>query len=219
MGYDVIAFATKKNEEYFQKECLLAKSPCVISKDFVLEPAYENSRGLPAVYNEILRRHRGKDVNSILFVHDDVRIDDGLVKSKLYEGFKDFDIIGLAGCSKFIISTAAWGSRANSGFSGAVAHMHHGRIGMTVFGVSPDKCAVIDGLFIAVNRKLINSGIEFDEDFDFHLYDLSFCVRAIRAGMKIGTYPIWVVHNSIGDFQSEGWKVSAKRFVLKYGGN
>lgn len=56
---------------------------------------YENQEGLSVVYNRFLNARDSK--NLIVFVHDDVRIQDLFFVEKLDQAFDSFDVIGVAG--------------------------------------------------------------------------------------------------------------------------
>lgn len=55
----------------------------------------ENQRGLPEVYNERIVASDAGDI--LVFVHDDVWIDDNFFGTHVVEGLRDFDVIGVAG--------------------------------------------------------------------------------------------------------------------------
>jgi len=44
----------------------------------------------------------------------------------------------------------------------------------------------------------------FDERFGFHFYDLDLCRQAEQRGIRTGTWPISVVHESGGNFGRAG---------------
>jgi hypothetical protein len=77
-----------------------------------------------------------------------------------------------------------------------------------------DVC-VIDGLFMAVHRKRITK--EFDQNFTFDYYDISFCLDNFLDGKtKIGvTTNIRLAHNSIGQMR-EGWYTAREKINEKY---
>ena len=52
----------------------------------------------------------------------------------------------------------------------------------------------------------VASGLRFDEQFDFHFYDLDFCRQAELKGMTMGTWPISVVHESGGAYGKPAWR-------------
>lgn len=160
---------------------------------------YQNRQGLSKVYNNFFTE-KYKD-NIIVFVHDDVILGYSIktLQTELNKGHNTFDIIGLAGAIKLKLTTPVlWHLMAN-GMSGSVGHQVNNLSQMSVYGVSPQQCTVVDGLFISVNiEKCISQNIKFDEQFTFHCYDLDFCIQAITAGLTVGTWPIWVTHKSCG---------------------
>ncbi len=75
----------------------------------------------------------------------------------------------------------------------------------------------MDGLFLAVNTgRVLEKSIKFDEEFEFHFYDLDFCRQCISNGLILGTWPIAVTHASGGAFGSEPWREAAQRYIDKW---
>lgn len=191
------------------------------AKNINYEVVYNNKLGLPEVYNQFLVEEN-RDKN-ILFVHDDVNIQDAFLQEKLEIAFETADIIGLAG-AKFIKTTspALWHLMSDrTTWSGAVAHLYPDEtIGMSSFGPMPKRVLVLDGLFLAVNtEKILDAGLKFSEEFEFHFYDLDFCLTANQLRLKLSTCPIWVIHSGLGDsFQSNEWKRLEPIFLSKWGG-
>ncbi len=163
-----------------------------------------NKNSLASVYNQHINE-KYKD-NTLLFVHDDVYIDDLRLYQKLEEAFEIYDVVGLAGTTGplTIKEPALWhimgGPREN--YRGSVAHYANDKqCYSTSFGLTPDRVLLIDGLFMAVKTKtLLDKGIKFDESNParFHFYDLDFCLQCNKAGLKIGVWPIWCIHKSPG---------------------
>jgi len=183
--------------------------------------ASENEIGLSNVYNSYISSYsKLKDEDWILiFVHDDVWINDVFIFEKLEKAMTEFDIVGLAGTSSNLrYRPVLWHNAPRESLSGAVAHAQpKGQFSFNFFGLTPRECKYVDGVFIAVNlKKIIEAEVTFDEDFDFHFYDLAFCKRACDKGLRIGTWPIWVTHESVGDFNKEEWKESETKFIKKY---
>jgi hypothetical protein len=180
---------------------------------------FENKEGLPKVYNQFINE-KYKD-EKIIFVHDDVIIDDLFWEEKLTIAFEKYDIVGLAGSKKCNLSSPimAWHLMCNrEDMIGEVAHSKDKNSWTTVFGPSNSRALIIDGLFIAVNvKRLLETNTKFDESFDFHHYDMSFCIRANQNKLKMGVYPIKVTHYGLGDsMNSESWKKSSEIFKKKY---
>ena len=76
----------------------------------------------------------------------------------------------------------------------------------------------LDGLFLSVKVKdLVEKEVFFDEDFDFHFYDIAFCLRANEKQVKAGTMQIHVIHHGLGDSMlSAEWQLANKKFKEKY---
>tara|TARA_R110002110_G_scaffold387507_1_gene599478 strand:- start:209 stop:913 length:705 start_codon:yes stop_codon:yes gene_type:complete len=167
-----------------------------------LDIKQSNKEGLTSVYNNFLKKYKDKD--TIIFVHDDVFIDSvdfiNTVNDFLHN--KDFAVVGLAGGSNvqkkkpFLWHLAT----KKETQSGIVFHPYKGVNFPTIFGPTPKEVAVLDGLFLAVNvKKLQENNITFDEKITgFHQYDMKFCVDCKKAGLKLTTAPINVIHNSPG---------------------
>jgi hypothetical protein len=179
---------------------------------------YENKQGLSEVYNKFLNKsYIGKKV---IFVHDDVLIEDLFWEEKLNIAFEKYDIVGLAGAKKSdLTKPPAWHLMCNpEDKCGEVAHSHQKTTWTTCFGPTDARVLIMDGLFIAVNvKKVLDADVKFDERFDFHHYDISFCLRANNNKLKMGVYPIRVVHFGLGDsMNTKEWTLSADLFREYY---
>lgn len=196
-----------------------------------VESCTGNVRGLPTVYNEFLTKHRN-DTRWMVFVHDDVYIDDAHVVDKLEHVYHQhgFEIVGLAGClHPSIKSHNLWHVMADrNNLFGHVAHpsneSYNGQptIRVTSFGPSPHRVTLIDGLFIAVHVPTVEyTGWKFNENYTFHHYDLSSCIDANNKRLKIGVAPINVIHTSPGlmSLEDVAWSSSNQRFLKEYGSN
>lgn len=108
--------------------------------------------------------------------------------------------------------------------SGAVAHgvnksMTHSF--MTPFGVYPQRCLLMDGVFLAVKMSsALMSGVKFDETNPAiaHFYDLDFCLSANKVHLKMTTWPIYITHRSPGleSLQDPQWNIGQKWFLEKW---
>lgn len=210
--------ATTKTQEDFEKKSQIAlfldKSGYRSSSKII----FENNTGLPALYNSFINEEN-KD-QRIVFVHDDVLIEDIFLEEKLDIAFEKYDIVGLAGSKKCDLSKPpAWHLMSEREHHvGEVAHSHQKKIWTTVFGPTDSRALVLDGLFIAVNvQKLLETNTRFDENFDFHHYDITFCLKANQNKLKMGVYPIKVVHFGLGDsMNTPQWHQSAEKFKKLY---
>jgi GT2 family glycosyltransferase len=182
---------------------------------------FMNAAGLPEVYN---RRIESADPAEILvFVHDDVWIEDFYVSDRIVAALKDFDVVGLAGSRERFPRQRYWfqpleGRSAAQLLAGAVAH-GDGPLGRVKFyGPIVAEVELIDGLFMAARKSVLReAGVRFDTRFDFHFYDLDFCRSARAKGLRLGTFPLSVTHRSSGaGYQSESWRANCDRYFEKW---
>jgi len=196
----------------------------LLGEDDTLHVITDNRKGLSKVYNEFINEEIAKEHDRIIFVHDDVYIDDVMINVKLNEamyGESKFDIVGLAGTrNPQIKHPALWhimGNREDHrGYAGHIFGKHKV---MTGFGYTPDRVAIIDGLFVAVNvARALETGWRWNENFDFHHYDIASCIDANIKGMRIGVWPINVFHASPGlaSLEDVAWSKSNEKFLQLY---
>ncbi len=177
-----------------------------------------NSRGLSMCYNEVLKDPLNID-KTVLFVHDDLELNDLFLYEKLAES--PYSITGLAGAKSFnkLSDKLAWHLAAHKeSYVGEVSHFKDGKVWTTVFGPTNSRALTLDGLFLAVRVKdTAEKELFFDEDFAFHFYDLAFCLKANEKHVKCGVCPIYVVHHGLGDSMlSVEWETANQRFKTKY---
>jgi len=184
-----------------------------------------NTTGLSALYNAAIEQAAGSPA-ILVFVHDDVSINDFFWTERIHEALQQFDIIGLAGNRRRSPQQPAW-AFATPQFawdtpeylSGSVGHGKGvASDGVSYFGPVGVECKLLDGLMlVADSTRLIESGVRFDEQFEFHFYDMDFCRQAELKGLKMGTWPISVVHESAGAFNTPVWRAAYERYLRKYG--
>lgn len=224
---NLIVTCTQKNRHQFQEtDIYKSYNECKLSSDFELEVFYQNKEGLSKQYNTILNNEKYKNYEWIVFVHDDVYIDDVRLLQKLNEAQKlDYDIVGLAGgLNPRIGGINLWHLMTDrKDHRGFVAHpVNENQMMVTNFGPSPSRVVIIDGLFFAVyNPKAKKVGFNFNENYTFHHYDISASLEANMKKLKIGVYPINVVHRSPGllSIENSSWKSSNETFIKEYGVN
>jgi predicted RNA-binding protein len=210
--------ATPKNEQDFS-ETPTAVSLKKLNLTSQTHVVYNNSIGLTKVYNSFIKDEKNKN-NFLVFLHDDILLEDVFILEKLSAGFELFDIIGLAGTKKCDLSrsSCAWHLLSEpKEFVGEVSHSKDKMFWTNSYGPTPSRALLIDGLFMAVNvPKLLETSTFFDEDFDFHHYDISFCLNANKNKLKIGVFPIKLVHYGLGDSMlTDDWKKSNEKFKVK----
>ena len=220
-----IVSATRLTQEEFLAKSALGLSLRRFQRDGRLRAAvaFSNAKGLPEVYNARITAQDGRDV--LIFVHDDVWIDDYFLPERVLEGLAAYDVIGVAGNRRrvpgqtawaFIDEKRTWDQRAN--LSGRVAHGKHPFGAVSDYGDAVSaECELLDGVFLAARRaRLLEKGVLFDKRFDFHFYDMDFCRTARRAGLRLGTWPVCLTHQSGGDFTAEAWKEKYRLYRNKW---
>lgn len=189
--------------------------------------ALENRRGLPEIYNQ---RIAAAEAEAIVFVHDDVWLEDMYIAERVLDALKRYDIIGVAGNRRRVPRQAAWTHAVpkeslsastpwdSGNLSGAVAHGAYPFGAISMFGPAPADCELLDGLFIAARlQALREKAVRFDPRFRFHFYDLDFCRSARQAGLRLGTWPIGVTHQGQPPFAGPEWEEGCRLYIDKWG--
>jgi GT2 family glycosyltransferase len=186
-------------------------------------PVYDNKRGLGEVYNE---RIAAPDcAEYLVFVHDDVWIEDFYLANRIIEGLERFDVLGVAGNKRRRAGQPSWGfvdtefHWEEAGYlSGFIAHGHEPMGRISAFGPAPAECELMDGVFFAAKRDTLREReVRFDPQFDFHLYDMDFCRTARSRGLRLGTWPIALTHQGKGKFATPDWFRNYERYLAKWG--
>jgi GT2 family glycosyltransferase len=225
-----IVSATRESAGSFWANTRLGPSlrRLAFDKGVAASVAFENSAGLSAVYNRAIERAGHDDV--LVFVHDDISIDDYHLRHRLGDAFRLFDVVGLAGNGAPDRRHVGWYFWQDTGaerlvpydtsrLSGAVAHATAQGDIVSLYGASPKQCQLLDGLFIAAKvEALRRANVAFDPRFRFHFYDIDFCRSCDRAGLRIGTWPIAVTHASGGAFGSPEWREALGLYREKWPG-
>ena len=195
----------------------------ITSKQHQVIIRLNNDRGLPEIYNQYITKDYLNDYEGIIFVHDDVFIDDLKCFTKIREQFKrGYSVVGLAGAAAATIkSPALWHLMSEQkDWSGAVAHpAKDDMVHVTSFGPIPKRCLIMDGLFLAINCKEFKKTlVKFDDQFNFHHYDLDFCLQCNSKKHKLTTANINVLHSSPGllNINSPSYQKSEELFLNKY---
>jgi hypothetical protein len=184
----------------------------------------QNKTGLGKAYNKFLYENPVYDY--VLFVHDDMWIDDAGFIFKLEEAHREYDLIGVAGGLNPALKAPALWHVMCGGFQGgnlrgfAGHYLPDGRTtSITNFGPSPARVALIDGAFMSLNvKKAIEVGWQFNENYTFHHYDLSSCLDANKKKLRLGVIPILTYHNSPGlrDLNDKTFVENQTKFLQEY---
>ena len=200
---------------------------------------FKNIDGLSTVYNRFISEHKDEiDQNSyVVFVHDDIWINDVLFFDKIVSAAKSFKVIGACGGKAWnsygngdvpVIWTHASRSAGMSGFMIHAADEAQSQVkhevtfeGRNIFasnyGYSPSRTLTIDGCIICFTKHAIDAGLRFDEKFKFHFYDMDVCFSAFVKKLEVGTAPILITHESLGYSVSQPqFMESQKTFMEKW---
>jgi GT2 family glycosyltransferase len=221
-----IVSATRSNAEGFAASPL-GSSLARIAGDRRLKPqiAFENTARLPAVYNA--RIDAADPADALVFMHDDIWIEDFYFTDRVIEGLTRFDIIGVAGNSRVLPNHRTWAQSPETN-KPDLPHLRGG-IGLgpaplgrvRFYGPTIGDCELLDGVFIAARKSaLVERPVRFDPLFDFHFYDLDFSRTARRAGLRLGVWPIAMTHRiderNEGSYSSESWHRNLALYQQKW---
>jgi hypothetical protein len=220
-----VVSATRYSEQDFYRKAALGRS---LSQTYAQLPVarriyFGNSRALAACYNDAVASVSRPD-DILMFIHDDIHILDFYWVEKLVAGLQAFACVGLAGNKRrvprqpnwaFIDEKFTWDDPSN--LSGIVGHGTEFPCQLSVFGPVWQECKLLDGILIAAKRKAFGkNGLRFDEAFDFHFYDLDLCRQAEAAGLKMGTIPLGVMHESTNRCGSPEWQKNYVNYLKKW---
>jgi GT2 family glycosyltransferase len=219
-----IVSATRLSEDEFWDKSALGQSLQRLAFDdrILTRLRYSNRLGLPEIYNAAIDKRSDNDI--LVFVHDDIWIEDFFFADRLIAGLERYDVIGIAGNRRrlpgqpawpFVDRQFTWDDKAN--LSGAVAHGREPFGSVTHYGPAPADCELLDGVLLAAKKSvLLSSQTRFDTRFDFHFYDLDFCRTARQNGLRLGTWPISIGHQSGGSFGSPPWADKHRVYFEKW---
>jgi hypothetical protein len=180
-----------------------------------------NQRGLPEVYNHFIDESCREE--ELVFLHDDLWLDDLFFCERIRSGLGVYDVVGLAGNTRLLPDTPAWFVRNEEmefdqgHLSGIVSHGSQPLGAPSVYGPTPASVELLDGVLLAARAAtLLDARVRFDERFDFHFYDPDFSRQANAARLKVGTWPIAVTHASSGAFGSDAWKHGLELYREKW---
>ena len=220
--FRIISATRYSREDFFARSALGRSLPLY---PFVeLRLFADNSTGLPALYNTALRE-AASDPALLVFVHDDVHLCDFFWHKHLYEGLQAFDIIGVAGNKRRAPRQSAWlflderlTPDAMHNLSGLIAHGNgFPPQRLDFFGPPCQEVKLLDGVVLAAHSNtLLSRGVGFDERFDFHFYDMDFCRQAETQGLRMGTWNLSLIHESVGNAGGPSWQRAYAHYLNKW---
>ncbi len=217
----LIVSATPVSPAVFVEKTPLGRSLRRLCFDDRLEmrPVFNSGAGLAAVYNRQIRDENRDKL--LLFVRDDVWLDDFFICERLEEALDVFDLVGVAGCTVRGRRQARWDARMvedPGSMSGCVGRGAEPGGALTYYGPLARKCALLEGAFLAARcRTLLEHDVRFDERFLFHHYDLDLCRTVEAKKLKVGTWPVSVTHAGVGDGDSPARHAALQKYLEKWG--
>ncbi len=182
--------------------------------------AFDNTLGLPEIYNQVI--DAAPDDATLIFIHDDVWVDQLILLDDVAAGLEQFDMIGVAGNVRRAPKQANWlyltpnQADDEQNLSGQVAcgEVPFGLI--NYYGPIGLQCETLDGVLFAVKAgKLKLNQVRFDTRFKFHYYDMDFCRSAREAGLTLGTWALQITHQSKGGYDTK-WYHAYKDYLAKW---
>jgi tetratricopeptide (TPR) repeat protein len=185
----------------------------------------ENTEGLSKVYNTAIEESRN-DPAILVFIHDDVHLSDYYWADHILAGLQKFDIVGLVGNRRRAPRQASWmylddqfQRDHDENLSGVLGHGEGfpNLKELSIYGEPRQECKLLDGVLLAVrSATVIGRDLRFDPRFKFHFYDLDFCRQAEQRNLRMGTWPISVIHGSAGNLGSDTWGAAYLDYLAKY---
>ncbi len=220
---EIVSATRLSKKEFWNTSALgLSLKRLTHEKRLVWRLHFENRFSLPTIYNARICADDRHEV--VVFIHDDVWIDDEFFVDRVLEGLAKYDIIGVAGNRRrierqpswaFVDTQLTWDHASN--LSGAVSHGKSSFGPVSHYGETPAECELLDGVFLAGKTDTLKEKqVLFDPRFDFHFYDLDFCRRARLQGLTLGTWPITLTHQSGGAFGTPNWKQKYRAYLEKW---
>lgn len=219
-----IVSATRHDERGFRRGSALGRSLARLAfrPGIAMRIAYENAGPLAFPYNAAIVDAAPED--ALVFVHDDVWIEDWFLADRIEDALRAYDVAGIVGNRRRLPRQPSWAFAEGAGkwdranLSGAIGFVQDHRDHVGLYGPAPAEVKLLDGLFLAARAgTLREAGVEFDPRFAFHAYDLDFCRACERAGLRMGTWPIAVLHESGGAMGSPEWHQAFEAYLAKWG--
>lgn len=223
--------ATRESSEEFFTKTALGRSLMNFrsfprGQPIELRVFQKNTASLPSVYNIAIEESRN-DPAILVFIHDDVLLCDFYWSEHLIEALEMFSIVGLCGNKRRVPGQCSWmfldskfTRDDDANLSGVVGHGKNFPTlqQLSVYGPPRQEVKLLDGLMLSVRSGvLLDSGLRFDPQFDFHFYDMDFCRQAEARQLRMGTCAMSIVHESAGHLGSTDWILNYRKYLDKYG--
>lgn len=154
----------------------------------------------------------------LLFTHSDVELLTSrsvLAAALRTANDPKIGVVGIAG-TRVLNQNSIWWSIGDQ-LSGACMHTDGQTHWVTAFG-KYGRAVVLDGVLLLMRREVFDRVGGFDETFPgFDFYDVDITLRVHLLGLMNATYPLFVLHHSIGDTRNKPqWEINRRMFAAKW---
>lgn len=210
-----VVYSTRSNSEEYKKH-ILEKSG--LKNIEIIEVINNGEKSLSNIYNENIKKAK---FDIVICLHDDLILPDkwGKTLLKNFNNYPNASLIGLAGNTNLSESGTWYSQDIRHLMCGQVKHTKNGNTWLSKYSSSFSEklllVSVVDGLFMAFNRK--NSGNNpFQEGVSkFHYYDVLCSFNLTKQAKEIYVCTnILVTHKSVGEMDGE-WEKSRIDFLEK----
>jgi hypothetical protein len=167
---------------------------------------------LTVAYNTILDAYRGRDLEAVVLLHDDLEITDPHAEPKFLDALTDPDVALVGVCGGKGDKTLAWWT------SETVGHQMTDS-GMLDFGERTGDVAFIEGSIMVFSPWAIEN-LRFDERYPGFLGYDDVCLTARAAGKRVTVVDVDTHHHSTVGFKSPAiaaaWDVAEEIFQEKW---
>jgi SAM-dependent methyltransferase/GT2 family glycosyltransferase len=193
----IVGVCVSGTGERFRTGCEPALRRVLAPEDRVLAHPGDN-RGIPAVYNTVLKTARTElDCAGVVFLHDDVEIVDPSFRAKVLAALAEpqAGVVGVVG-GRGLVDARWWNARETAGRVFESRYLQD-------LGAPRADVDVVDGLFLALTPAVFGH-ITVDEDLPlFHGYDVDICLQARDLGLRVAVRQIELLHRTKGGFGDE----------------
>lgn len=218
----LLVAASRLDEDSFWSNSLLGRSlvqPAHAGLEHCLTLA--NRKPLAHAFNRGLEQ---ADADSlVVFCHDDVWFGEAPLAPALTQALEQFDLVGVAGNRRCSPGQQGWwlnpadGSWDHPHLVGQLLHGSPEAPQLQSYGSSPAPAALLDGVFLAGRAAVLReAGLRFDPLLPFHFYDLDLCRSATQAGLRLGVWPLELIHASGGNAFTPTWKAALVLYQSKW---
>lgn len=181
---------------------------------------YANHQPLALAYNTAIEEANPNEL--LVFCHDDVWLGEPPLAPQLVQALANFDLVGVAGNSRLVPGHSSWcwkpdGSWDTPHLVGQICHGDPRTSHPSLYGPTPAPASLLDGVFLAARAEVLQrGGVRFDPRFAFHFYDLDVCRVALAAGLRLGVWPLPLIHASGGNAGTPSWVEGFRLYSQKW---